>query len=212
MSDDENGGNGGNDDNDKDIIKLPKKDVFSFQGTMVENMKMAEMLAESSFVPDNYKKKPGDILAAVQMGLEVGLTPVNSLLGIAVINGRPCLYGDALIGLVRQSSLCEYIKEEFDHDTWTATCIAKRVGEPPQSRSFSIDDAQTAGLWDTRNEVYSFKAKKNIRNQSAWRNYPKRMLKHRARGFCLRDLFPDVLKGLSNAEEMQDLQNLKQIN
>ncbi len=34
--------------------------------------------------------------------------------------------------------------------------------------------------------------------------YPKRMLQLRARGFALRDAFPDVLKGLVTAEEAQD--------
>ena len=71
--------------------------------------------------------------------------------------------------------------------------------EPAQSREFSAHDAETAGLWTKP-------------KPSPWFHYPKVMLKHRARGFCLRDLFPDVLKGLSLAEEMQDYPDLKQIN
>jgi len=202
MSDDEN-------DKSKNLINQPKKDIFSFDsGDMAVNIKMAEMMAQSGCVPDLYtagfKGKSlgaaaGAILVAIQMGRELGLTPAMALQGIAVINGRPSVWGDAMIGLVRQSSLCEYIKEEFNHDTMTATCTAKRVGEPAQSREFSAHDAETAGLWG-RNKP------------SPWACYPKVMLKHRARGFCLRDLFADVLKGLSLAEEIEDYQDLKQIN
>ena len=184
MSDDENGDG---------------KDIISFEGTMENKMKIANMLANSNFVPKTYRGFPGDILAAVQMGQEVGLKPMAALQGIAVINGRPSIWGDAMIGLVRQSPLCEYIKEEFNHDTMTATCTAKRIGEPAQSREFSAHDAETAGLWTKP-------------KPSPWFHYPKVMLKHRARGFCLRDLFPDVLKGLSLGEEMEDYPDLKQIN
>ncbi|MFP3381680.1 hypothetical protein SB767_35775, partial [Bacillus sp. SIMBA_069] len=76
---------------------------------------------------------------------------------IAVINGRPSLWGDAVIGLVRASPLCEYVTETDDGET--ATCRVKRVGEEEQVRTFSMADAAQAGL----------KGK-----QGPWTQYPKR--------------------------------------
>ncbi len=40
--------------------------------------------------------------------------------------------------------------------------------------------------------------------QGPWTQYPERMLKLRARGFTLRDAFPDVLKGIKAREEVED--------
>ena len=138
-------------------------------------------------VPKDFKGKPGNCLVAIQWGMEIGLKPLQAMQNIAVINGRPSLWGDAVIALVRSSPLCESIIEEDDGRT--ATCRVKRRGEPEQSRSFSMDDAKAAGL---------------LGKQGPWTQYPKRMRQMRARAFAVRDVFPDVLKGLPVAEEVMD--------
>ena len=63
------------------------------------------------------------------------------------------------------------------------------TGQAEERRTFSQNDAEIAGLWS---------------KAGPWKQYPKRMLQMRARAFCLRDLFPDVLKGLAVAEEVVD--------
>lgn len=40
--------------------------------------------------------------------------------------------------------------------------------------------------------------------QGPWTSYPKRMRQMRARAFALRDVFPDVLRGMPVAEELMD--------
>jgi hypothetical protein len=69
----------------------------------------AAMAARSSMVPQAYRGKPEDIMLAVQMGSEVGLAPMQALQNIAVINGRPSIYGDAALALVSN----EY--KDMDH-------------------------------------------------------------------------------------------------
>lgn len=155
-----------------------------------EVMNYAEILAKSTMIPKNYQNKSGDVLVAIQMGAELGLKPIQSLQNIAVINGRPSVYGDALISLVQASSLCEYINESFDESTNTAKCTVKRRGEEESTTCFSKADAIMAGLWG---------------KIGPWKQYPKRMLQMRARGFALRDKFADILGGLITAEEAQDM-------
>jgi hypothetical protein len=75
-------------------------------------------------------------------------------------------------------------------DKLVATCTAIRVGAEPVVRSFSVEDAKKAGLWG---------------KAGPWQQYPKRMLQMRARGFAVRDAFPDVLRGLITAEEAADI-------
>jgi hypothetical protein len=72
----------------------------------------------------------------------------------------------------------------------TAVCQTSRKGKDANVVArFSVADAKKAGLWG---------------KQGPWTQYPKRMLQLRARGFALRDAFPDVLRGLVTAEEAQD--------
>lgn len=156
--------------------------------TLAEALQMAEVISKSSIVPKDYQGNPGNVLVAIQWGMEIGLAPLQAMQNIAVINGRPSLWGDALLALCKASPLCEYITETVDGET--AICVAKRRGDPqPVVREFSMEDAKKAGL---------------AGKQGPWMQYPKRMLQMRARGFCLRDAFPDVLKGMAVAEEERD--------
>lgn len=171
------------------MTDLVKTERFTLTpSSFTEAIKFAETLATSDIVPKDFKGNAGNILVAIQWGLELGLQPMQAMQNIAVINGRPSLWGDAVIGLVRSSPLCEYIYESIEGDT--AICRVKRKGEEEQQRTFSMAEAKQAGL-----------AGKNV-----WAAYPKRMLQMRARAFALRDVFPDVLKGLPIAEEVQDYQ------
>ncbi len=155
-----------------------------------EAMQYADIIAKSNVIPKDYKGNPGDVLVAMQWGLELGLPPLQALQNIAVINGRPAVWGDAMLAIVRSHQSCEYVTEEFDEQSWTATCRAKRRGEPEQQRQFSYQDAQQAGL---------------AGKQGPWQSYPKRMIQMRARAFALRDIFPDALRGIAVAEEAQDI-------
>lgn len=155
--------------------------------TLDEAMRFADLLSKSSIVPKDYQGNPGNVLVAVQWGNELGLQPLQAMQNIAVINGRPSIWGDAMLAIVQGSGLLEYIKEDPQEDG--CTCIVKRKGQPAVERSFTMKDAQDAGL---------------ARKQGPWTQYPKRMMQMRARGFALRDAFADVLRGVSIAEEVID--------
>lgn len=156
--------------------------------TFEQALAFSDYLANSDMVPKDFKGKPGNCLVAIQWGMEIGLKPLQAMQNIAVINGRPCLWGDAVIALARNFPLCEYIVEEDDGRT--AICRVKRRSEAEQVRTFSMDDAKTAGL---------------LGKQGPWTQYPKRMRQMRARAFAIRDVFPDALKGLPVAEEVMDM-------
>lgn len=155
--------------------------------TFEQALTFADYLADSDLVPKDFKGRPGNCLIAMQWGAELGLKPLQAMQNLAIINGRPSLWGDAVIALVRASPLCEFVIESDDGNT--ATCRVKRRGEPEQSRTFSMADAQKAGLQG---------------KSGPWTQYPQRMRQMRARAFALRDVFPDVLRGLPVAEELQD--------
>lgn len=151
---------------------------------------MAVILAKSDLVPKDYKGKPENCLVAMQWGAEIGMGTLQALQNIAVINGRPSMWGDAVLALVLSSPACEYVSEDAnDFDGGTAICRAKRKGSPEHVVTFSQADAIAAGL---------------AGKTGPWQQYPKRMRQMRARAFALRDKFADVLRGLSIAEEAMD--------
>jgi hypothetical protein len=137
-------------------------------------------------------ESPETVMIAIMHGMEVGLPPMAALQSIAVVNGRPTIWGDGAIGLVQGSGLLEDMSEEVtgDGDKMVATCTLKRKGRTsPIVRTFSVDDAKRAGLWG---------------KSGPWSQYPRRMLQMRARSWALRDGFADVLKGLQIREDVQD--------
>jgi hypothetical protein len=159
--------------------------------TFAEAMQFAEALAKSTMVPREYQRQPANILVALQWGQELGLGPLQALQSIAVINGRPAVYGDAMLALVRGSPHCHDIIERIvgSGDEMTAECQAVRKGASMVTGRFSVGDAKRASLWG---------------KAGPWKQYPLRMLQLRARGFALRDAFPDVLRGVISAEEAAD--------
>jgi hypothetical protein len=159
-----------------------------------EAFRFADMMSKSNLVPKEFAGNPGNILVAIQWGAELGLQPMQAMQNIAVINGRPSLWGDSVIGIVKASPLCEYVTEEATDDQ--AVCKVKRRGEPEQVRVFSTSDAKKAGL---------------LNKPGPWTQYPKRMMQMRARSWALRDVFPDVLRGMPIAEEVMDIPTEKNV-
>jgi len=160
--------------------------------TLSEAMQFSDVLSKSIMVPREYQGKPANVLVAVQWGMELGLAPMQALQNIAVINGKPSIYGDALLAMVRADHRCLGVKEYLDGET--AVCLITRShnnGDFEEiERKFSVDDAKRAGLWG---------------KQGPWKQYPQRMLQMRARSLAIRDGFPDVIKGLISVEEAQDM-------
>ena len=144
--------------------------------------------SQTGMVPKQYQGKPEDSAVAIQWGMEIGLQPLQSLQNIAVINGSPALWGDALIAIIKGSGQCEYIRSEFDDESMTAIVSTKRKGEPSESRSFSMADAKAAGL----------------SGRQTYQQHPKRMLNARARSHVLRDVYADLLRGFQVREIVEE--------
>lgn len=191
-------------EDEKDVVAQEKKAVPStltigqaHGGLMPSSFEglwqLSTIMAASGLMPKSLTNTSA-VFVAIQMGLEVGLSPMQAVQNIAVINGRPSVWGDSVLGLVRASGLLEDYSEvgigEWPKDEFKFVCTAKRKGQTaPIIGEFSIAEAKLAGLWN---------------GGAVWPKYPKRMLKMRARSFCLRDGFGDVLKGLRMAEEAMD--------
>lgn len=165
----------------------PKQSFSLAPSNLQEALEFANTISKSGLIPKDYQGNPGNCIIAMQWGAEIGLQPLQAMQSIAVINGRPSIWGDAMLALVRGSGLLEYIIEEPTESG--CTCTLKRRGQPEFVREFTIEDAKRAGLYG---------------KQGPWQQHPKRMMQMRARAFALRDVFTDVLRGVHIAEEARD--------
>lgn len=165
-------------------------------------------------------KKTGDdaasaVAVAIMSGAELGLKPMVALRSFTVINGKPALYGDGLINVVRQSGKVAYLRTgcETRDGQMIGWCEAKRNDTDEDKRvEFSQADAERAGLWQPdatiRKQVWEGGNriwKDNQPNDSPWYRFPQRMLAWRAAGYCLRELFGDVLGGIRDEFEVREI-------
>lgn len=170
---------------------------------LTEAIEFSKLMAKSEVVPKEYIGKPANILVAVQMGMELGLSPIQAVNSIAVINGKPTMYGDAPLAVIKASGVLDPnfaqggIDERSPEECLAAAegrCAVKRKDQAqPTIRTFSRADAEKAGLYRRSGPT------------GPWNTYEGRMLMFRARGWALRDSCPDVLKGLRIAEEESDV-------
>lgn len=179
-------------------VTMIKADVASIElvanGMEMRNVAQvfgfAELLTEAGMLPKGINAKGATV--AIIAGRALGLDPFQAVQSIAVVNGRPTLWGDAMVAVVKASGLVE--DESVEHAKEGDDCVVryriKRKGvATPYEGSFSLKEATKAGLM----------------NKDIWKQYTKRMLFNRARAYALRDGFADVLKGFRCYEEERDV-------
>lgn len=156
--------------------------------------RMARIMAASGLMPKGIQS-PEAVFVAMQIGAEIGLSPMASVQNIAVINGKPSIYGDAALAVVRASGQLEVFEEwsEGERKTpgWTFFCKIKRKGFKEVIGKYTWAQALDAGL-------------DKAHPDTPWRKWTDRMMQFKARNFPLRDLFSDYLKGIRTAEENVD--------
>lgn len=158
---------------------------------MRELMAFATELSHSGIVPMAYINKPAAVFAAIQYGREFGIPPMSAMQNIAVINGKPTLGTDLMVSLAMHHK--DWAGYEIPESTEKLAKVVVYRYTPDHKKTllytstFTIEDAQKAGL---------------VRPNSPWEKWRRRMLKHRAMAFAIRDAFPDVLSGTYAYEEM----------
>lgn len=182
----------------KDTIGVGFLDGRVILSNLGEAFTLGKCIAKTEFCPKAFKNLNEDAKAAsiaiqLMMGQEMGFGILQSLTGIVVVNGVPSLMADLMLAKCQSSGLMEWHKEYYEGEKgtpgYTAVFEAKRKGAPDvYKKTFSVEDAQKAGL----------KGK-----TGPWSTHEAHMQMMKARSFCLRSAFADVLKGMHSVEEMQ---------
>lgn len=165
---------------------------------LAELERFAAAAAKSGFFG---AKNQEQALMIAMAGRDLGLSYTQALRMFHVIDPGPdrktgeprppklVISADGMVAVcLSKPGICEYFRI-IESDARHATVEAKRVGDNPRRYSFSIDDAQKAGL---------------VKDWGNWKTYPERMCLARAKAFLARDLFPDLLAGLYDPDEIRD--------
>lgn len=168
---------------------------FAITKARMEDLRgFVSVIIKGGFAPKGCTPESG--VCAIIYGLELGITnPLQAMQQIAVINGRPSIFGDAPLALVLKSGKMQGSPVEVfegQGDELAAICTVTRVGSEPAVKRFSVAMAKKANLWG---------------KAGPWTQYPSRMLQVRARAMALRDQFADVLSGINIGEEARDIPN-----
>lgn len=188
----------------KELVELTNSmptDVTEWTIEQTENYKRnLKFLFENGVLPKRYLDENGKIteeklnqaIAVIAFGLSHHIPASLALSRTMVVNGEITLWGDALLAIVYASGLLEYKEEEFDESTQTAICWVKRKDmSRPEKRTFSVADAKTAGLW----------------GRNVWAKYPRDMLAAKARNRAIKEVFPDVVSGMTITEDAVEIQS-----
>ena len=184
-----------------------------------EAYRLAQAIVQSGLAPDSYKRNRDDRTADVQMvhigimkSMEVGIPPITGLGVIAIINNKPCIWGDGAVALIQSKGVLQNMTateigtvpgesdetgkfsetHTFENDYGIEVKMWRKGQTEPYIGRFTVADAKRAKLW------------MNPKRQP-WMLYPRRQLKWRAFGWAARDGFADCLSGLQIREEVEDL-------
>ncbi len=140
---------------------------------------------------------PEKILVAAQYGMEAGLSFLQSLSSVEVIEGTPGWKNEVGVGFVRAAG--GKIRFGFDRDEegvpCRGWCKTTRDGEDFEFE-FTRDDATRAGLWGK---------KTRDGKPTTWILYPGDMLQWKAVGRALKNVWPDKMHGLPLAHEVAEV-------
>lgn len=174
--------------------KIPSRlsDSLMSPENLDHHLRLADIFSKTEMVPKAYLGKPMNILIAMEMGNQLGLPYMQALQDIAVINGKPSLYGAGFLAVIQAHKDFEWMQEEpilKDGVLFGHSVTMKRRHHEPHTVIFTLDDARKAKL---------------LGKAGPWTDYPGRMMKWRATSWCGTDKFADALRGVKCAEEVLD--------
>lgn len=183
------------------------RDIMAFIPSTPEEIKWTVgMIVGAGLAPDSYKGDQKKIAIGIMKGLEIGMPPLAALSNIAIINGRPTIWGDGAIALAQGRGVLAGIEEieigttpgpdtavqDFAPDYGIEVKLYRKGVQGAFVGRFTVGDAKRAKLWANA-------------SKQPWMLYPKRMLRMRAVGFAIRNGFADCLAGMYIREELEDM-------
>lgn len=192
---------------------LPGLSVIPPETEMRSLAQLANTLAHADACPKPMRRKPNDVFLVLLTARDLGTAITTALREFHVIEGRVTLSPKVKLAMVRSRPDLGRVRPAPTNDALSATWFSVRAdgGGAEVASTFSWDDAQLAGLVDSRCTPYehwkgdgrgSGRSSADCLCKDNWKRYPKRMLSWRALGYLLDDEYPEIGTGLYSPDEL----------
>lgn len=150
-----------------------------------EAIHLAKVLHASRLLPRGLST-PEAVVATIITGAELGLSPMQAIRSIHIIDGKPTMSSDLMVAMVKRHEACKFFRL-VESSGQVATYETQRAGDPEPTRmSFSIEEAKAAGL-----------ASKDV-----WKKFAAAMLRARCASSLARTVYPDLVMGIYDPDEV----------
>jgi hypothetical protein len=164
---------------------------------LLEYVELSQAICQSAMVPTTLRNKPGEVLAVIMYGAELGIGPMQALQQINFIEGKPSTSPELMRALIRKAG---HVLKITQSNTRCVIVGIRGDTHEEGKTDFTIDDAITAGLCylDDKGIV---RARSRENKPLPWEKYTRDMLLARATSRIARMMFSDVVAGLSYTPE-----------
>src|SRR6056297_3182770 len=170
-----------------EVIKMNGKrfEVAREQLPFDELMSRSEFLANSTLVPQQYQKRPENVLIALDLSSRMGLSPLIVMQNLYVIQGKPSWSGQACAMMVRNSKQFKDVQLHYTGKEKTAnwgayvTAVKRSNGAQVKCAKVTLGIAKAEGWYD--------------KNGSKWKTTPELMLAYRAYAWFTMVHAPELL-------------------
>lgn len=168
-------------------------DLTLFEGNQLEAItKASGFLCKSSLVPQAYRGKQAETFSALVLGHSLGLNPMQSLLEIHVIQGRPAMSTKLMFAVAKR--MYPDIKLEWNRDEKKeSVTLGFRIDK---------DSSPFVTTWDIARA-----SKLNLMGRDQYKKQLMTMLSWRCLSEAIRFCAPDAVLGLYSIDEAADISN-----
>lgn len=168
--------------------------VWENKDSFNQLLRAAQMLSQTSIIPQSYQGKPQDCFVAIEMANRMGVSPMVVMQNMYVVKGKPSWAGQACTMLINSCGKFKDVKHIYTGEK----------GKPNRGCYVTAtrisDGSQVDGVEVTMQMAQS----EGWTSNSKWRNMPELMLAYRASAFFARVYCPEAMMGVQTAEEVYD--------
>ena len=174
--------------------QLTTNSVWENKDQFNQLLRAAQMLSQTSIIPQRYQSKPQDCFVAIEMANRMGVSPMVVMQNMYVVKGKPSWAGQACTMLINSCGKFKDVKHIYTGEK----------GKPNRGCYVTAtrisDGSQVDGVEVTMQMAQS----EGWTSNSKWRNMPELMLAYRASAFFARVYCPEAMMGVQTAEEVYD--------
>lgn len=174
--------------------ELATNSVWENKDQFNQLLRAAQMLSQTSIIPQSYQNKPQDCFVAIEMANRMGVSPMVVMQNMYVVKGKPSWAGQACTMLINSCGKFKDVKHIYTGEK----------GKPNRGCYVTAtrisDGSQVDGVEVTMQMAQS----EGWTSNSKWRNMPELMLAYRASAFFARVYCPEAMMGVQTAEEVYD--------